>query len=165
MKSLRQRLNVVKSLHHFKGIMGIRQVNLGEYLGVGTNIVRIEDLETMKIIFTIPQNDLSKVSVGSKINVYVDAYPKTPFAGEVQAIEPAVFQESGLIQLEASIPNPDNKLLGGMFARVEVLLTEQTLNRSFYLKQRLIFPCTEIQYLLLIKIIHKVKQNESRKSV
>lgn len=138
----------------FKGIMGIRQVNLGQYLGVGTNIVRIEDLDTMKIIFTIPQNDLSKVSVGSQINVYVDAYPKTPFAGEVQAIEPAVFQESGLIQLEASIPNPDNKLLGGMFARVEILLTEQP--------QQVVLPQTAINFSLHGNTVFIVDKNNTK---
>ena len=110
----------------FSGLVGIRGVNLGEYLQAGTDIVRLEDISTMKIRFTIPQTQLPKVSKDQSIHVYVDAYPDTPFEGLISAIEPAVFYQSGLIQIQATIPNTDAKLRSGMFARVAVLLPEMT---------------------------------------
>ncbi|AQS38254.1 RND family efflux transporter, MFP subunit [Shewanella psychrophila] len=138
----------------FNGLIGIRSVNLGEYLQAGTDIVRLEDISTMKIRFTVPQTQLPRISKGQTINVYVDAYPEHPFEGKISAIEPAVFYQSGLIQIQAKIPNIDAKLRSGMFARVAILLPELT--------NQLVLPQTAINFTLYgnsIYVIHEVSED------
>lgn len=135
----------------FSGLVGIRAVNLGEYLKAGTDIVRLEDISTMKIRFTIPQTQLPRVSKGQAIHVYVDAYPDLPFEGVISAIEPAVFYQSGLIQLQATIPNTEAKLRSGMFARVAVLLPE--------MKKQLVLPQSAIAFTLYGNTIYVVEEN------
>ena len=106
----------------FSGQVGIRNVYLGQYLQPGTNIVRLEDTSMMKIRFTIPQTDISKLKTGQTLHIYVDAYPQQPFQGTVSAIEPAVNAQSGVVQVQAAIPNSDGLLRSGMFAKVQVQL-------------------------------------------
>lgn len=134
----------------FDGLVGIRNINLGEYLQVGSEIVRLEDISTMKIRFTIPQTQLPRIAVGQKIHVFVDAYPDEPFEGEIAAIEPAVFYQSGLIQVQARIPNDHAKLRSGMFARVNVLLP--TLENQFVL------PQTAINFTLYGNSVYLVEE-------
>lgn len=136
----------------FSGLVGIRNINLGEYLQPGTDIVRLEDISTMKIRFTIPQTQLPRIAVGQKIHVFVDSYPEQPFEGEIAAIEPAVFYQSGLIQVQARIPNDNAKLRSGMFARVSILLPE--LNDQFVL------PQTAINFTLYGNSIYLIKEVE-----
>ena len=84
----------------------------------------------MKIRFTIPQTDISKVNVGQSLNIFVDAYPNQPFEGQISAIEPAVNAQSGVVEVQAALPNTHNLLRSGMFAKVQVLLpvlTEQVV--------------------------------------
>ncbi|MCL1126915.1 efflux RND transporter periplasmic adaptor subunit [Shewanella surugensis] len=138
----------------FDGVMGIREVNLGDYLSVGTDIVGIEDLTDMKIRFTIPQTQLSKVFVGQKINTFVDSYPKIPFSGTITAIEPAVFEQSGLIQIQAKIPNADNKLRNGMFAEVDILLP--------IMKNQIVLPRTAITYTLYGNSIYLIENKKEK---
>ena len=106
----------------FSGQVGIRNAYLGQYLSAGSQIVRLEDTSMMKIRFTIPQTDISKLKTGQTLHIYVDAYPQQPFQGTVSAIEPAVNAQSGVVQVQAAIPNSDGLLRSGMFAKVQVQL-------------------------------------------
>lgn len=124
----------------FSGLVGIRAVNLGQYLQVGSNIVRLEDISSMKLRFTVPQNDLSKIKLGQVVKVNVDAYPQDTFEGHISAIEPAVFYQSGLVQVQATIPNNHELLRSGMFAKVAIVMPE--------LKNQLVIPQTAINMAL-----------------
>ncbi|KXF82655.1 efflux RND transporter periplasmic adaptor subunit [Enterovibrio coralii] len=106
----------------FDGIVGLRNVYLGEYLQPGNEIVRLEDTSVMRLRFTIPQTDIAKITLGQQVDISVDAYPNTPFTGKISAIEPAVNFQSGLIQVQASIPNNHGQLRSGMFARANIIL-------------------------------------------
>ncbi|MEZ9199835.1 efflux RND transporter periplasmic adaptor subunit [Shewanella sp. 10N.286.54.B9] len=145
----------------FAGLVGIRNVNLGEYLQTGTEIVRLEDISTMKIRFTIPQTQLPRIAKGQSVHVYVDAYPTEPFEGVISAIEPAVFYQSGLIQVQAQIPNTDLKLRSGMFAKVDIQLPELT--------EQTVLPQTAISFTLYGNSIYviedKVEDGETIKRV
>ncbi|WP_394205715.1 efflux RND transporter periplasmic adaptor subunit [Shewanella waksmanii] len=136
----------------FSGLVGIRNVNLGEYLQTGTEIVRLEDISTMKIRFTIPQTQLPRIATGQKVHVYVDAYPTEPFEGEISAIEPAVFYQSGLIQVQAQIPNTHGKLRSGMFAKVDILLPELT--------DQIVIPQTAISFTLYGDSVFVIEQSQ-----
>ncbi len=142
----------------FDGIVGIREVNLGQYIQAGSDVVRIENLSNMKIRFTIPQNQLAQISKGQKIKAYVDAYPNTPFVGEISAIEPSVFDLSGLIQVQADIPNIDNKLRSGMFAEADILLPELT--------QQIVIPRSAVTYTLYGDSVYVIETvNEEGKAI
>ncbi|WP_072670359.1 efflux RND transporter periplasmic adaptor subunit [Vibrio injensis] len=117
----------------FAGVVGIRNVNLGQYLQPGTDIVRLEDTTVMRLRFTVPQTDISRISIGQNVDIFVDAYPNDAFKGSITAIEPAVSVQSGLIQVQADIPNSDGKLRSGMFARSHIILP--TLDNQVTLPQ------------------------------
>lgn len=124
----------------FSGIVGIRNVYPGQYLNSGSDIVRIENTNVMRLKFTIPQSDISSLSLHQKVEINVDSYPNREFSGSINAIEPAVSVQSGLIQVEADIPNTNGLLRSGMFAKANILLPIQT--------NQIIIPQTAITYTL-----------------
>ncbi|OJI23537.1 Multidrug resistance protein MdtA precursor [Vibrio vulnificus] len=124
----------------FSGVIGIRNVYLGQYLQAGSDIVRLEDTSVMRLRFTVPQNDISRINLGQEVDIFVDAYPQNPFKGSITAIEPAVNIQSGLIQVKADIPNSDGKLRSGMFARANIILPK--------LEDQVTLPQTAITFTL-----------------
>ena len=137
----------------FSGQVGIRNVYLGQYLQPGTNIVRLEDTSMMKIRFTIPQTDIAKLKIGQSLHIYVDAYPKQPFQGTISAIEPAVNAQSGVVQIQASVPNSDGYLRSGMFAKVQVLLPIQP--------QQIVIPQTAVNFTLYGQTVFVVAEGKN----
>lgn len=106
----------------FDGIAGIVNVNVGQYITAGTEIVRVEDQSSMKISFTLPQTNLEDIFVGQKVTATIDALPARTFPAKITAIDPAVDTATGLINLEAAVTESQDKLLSGMFARLNVAL-------------------------------------------
>ncbi|SMB79591.1 membrane fusion protein, multidrug efflux system [Pasteurella testudinis DSM 23072] len=109
----------------FDGVTGIIQVNTGEYVTVGQAMIRVEDISTTKIDFSIGQNNLENLFIGQKVTAVVDAFAGETFAAKISAIEPAVTSTSGLVDLQATVEDSREKLLSGMFARVRVALTTE----------------------------------------
>jgi len=133
----------------FSGVVGIRNVYLGQYLTTGFDITRLEDIGVMRIRSIIPQTQLARVSVGQPLRIYVDAYPETPFEGKISAIEPAVNYQSGMVQVQADIPNNDGQLRSGMFAKVEIILPEQP--------GQIVIPQTAINYTLYGETVYVIE--------
>jgi multidrug efflux system membrane fusion protein len=106
----------------FDGVLGIRNVNLGQYVNPGDTIVTLTDLSELFINFTLPEQTLSDVKVGQEITFTVDAYPNTKFTAFINAIEPQVGEETRTVKVQASMKNPNNVLQPGMFAKVVVSL-------------------------------------------
>ena len=106
----------------FDGEAGIVNVNVGQYVTVGTDIVRVEDQSAMKIRFTLPQTNLEDIFVGQKVTATIDALPARTFPAKITAIDPAVDTATGLINIEAIVTEGQDKLLSGMFARLNVAL-------------------------------------------
>ncbi|MFM5634144.1 efflux RND transporter periplasmic adaptor subunit [Aeromonas veronii] len=136
----------------FSGVVGLRNVFLGQYLQPGTDIVRLEDTSVMRLRFTVPQTDISKIKLGQTIKINVDAYPKTQFDGHITAIEPAVNFQSGLIQVQADIPNNDGQLRSGMFARASIILPT--------VKDQIVIPQTAISFTLYGQNVYVLKEGE-----
>ncbi|EKO3488594.1 efflux RND transporter periplasmic adaptor subunit [Vibrio fluvialis] len=136
----------------FAGVVGIRNVYLGQYLQPGTDIVRLEDTSVMRLRFTVPQTDISRISIGQEVDIAVDAYPQTTFRGSITAIEPAVSVQSGLIQVQADIPNSDGKLRSGMFARANIILPK--------LDNQVTLPQTAITFTLYGNNVFVVTEDE-----
>lgn len=106
----------------FDGVAGIVNVNVGQFVTAGTEIVRVEDQSSMKVRFTLPQTDLERIEIGQKVTATIDALPGQTFPARISAMDPAVDKRTGLINLEAVILEGQNKLLSGMFARLNIAM-------------------------------------------
>jgi membrane fusion protein (multidrug efflux system) len=104
----------------FAGRLGVRQVDLGQYIAAGTTIVTLQALDPMFVDFYLPQQSLGQIAVDQKVAVSVDAYPGKTFAGTVSSLNAKVDVTSRMLQIRATIANPDHTLLPGMFATVDV---------------------------------------------
>lgn len=104
----------------FDGVAGIVNINVGQYVTAGTEIVRVEDQSSMKVRFTLPQTNLEEISIGQKVTATIDALPGQTFPARITAIDPAVDRKTGLINIEAVVTEGQSKLLSGMFARLNV---------------------------------------------
>jgi membrane fusion protein, multidrug efflux system len=106
----------------FSGKLGVRQVEVGQYVGPGTAMVTLSDLSQLYINFTLPEQAAAALVVGQDIDFAVDAYPGERFKAKINAIEPQLSADTRSIKVQATMDNPDSKLLPGMFANVRVVL-------------------------------------------
>ena len=104
----------------FDGRIGVRQVDLGQYLAPGTTIATLQSLDPIYVDFYLPQQALSQLKVGLSVTASVDAYPDQSFQGEITAINPLVDSSTRNIQIRATLKNPDHLLLPGMYGKVEI---------------------------------------------
>ena len=105
----------------FSGTVGLRQVSVGEYITPGQALVGLDAIDPIKVDFKIPEKYLPTVHTGQSIEIKVDAYPNETFKGEVYAIDPRVDIEGRSIFIRAHVPNDDQKLRPGQFARVTLI--------------------------------------------
>ncbi|MDD2878149.1 MAG: efflux RND transporter periplasmic adaptor subunit [Acidiphilium sp.] len=104
----------------FSGRIGIRAVDLGQYLAAGTAIASLQELNPIDIDFYLPQASLRTIHSGMRVQVSVDAFGTTPFDGKIIAIDSAVSTTTRMIQIRARLTNPHDELRPGMFARVAI---------------------------------------------
>ena len=104
----------------FSGRLGIRQVNLGQYLNPGAPIVTLQTEDPVYASFSLPQRELAHLQAGLKVTATADAAPDAPFIGEITAIESEVDPMSRNIRIQATLQNPDGLLRPGMFVSVMV---------------------------------------------
>jgi membrane fusion protein (multidrug efflux system) len=102
----------------FAGRLGLRMVDQGQYLPAGTTIVTLQALDPLYVDFAIPQQSLGDVRIGQSATLHVDAYPNQDLPAQIAAISPKVDAASRMVQIRATTPNADHKLLPGMFATV-----------------------------------------------
>jgi len=114
------RLEKHELLAPFDGIVGVRNVSVGAYLGPGTAIVNLENLATLKVDFRVPETQLAAIKVGQPIEVHVDALPDRTFTGKIYAINPLVDVNGRSLQVRGRIDNADGVLRPGLFARIVV---------------------------------------------
>jgi membrane fusion protein (multidrug efflux system) len=106
----------------FSGILGIRQINLGQYLAAGQAIVSLQALNPIYVNFGVPQQQSSLVQAGRTLQLTSDDVPGVEFAGRVTAIDSVVNEATRNIQVQATLANPGGKLRPGMFVQVELKL-------------------------------------------
>jgi membrane fusion protein, multidrug efflux system len=109
----------------FAGRLGIRLVNLGQYLDIGKPIVSLQSLTPVYADFSLPQQELARLKTGMTVRVTTDTYPGRKFEGKLTAINPDLDQSTRSVGLQATLDNPDQSLRPGMFARVEALFPEE----------------------------------------
>jgi multidrug efflux system membrane fusion protein len=108
----------------FDGELGVRHVEVGQFLTAGTQIVTLTDLSQLYANFTVTEKDSAALKVGQTVRVAVDAYPKRTFEGKINAIEPQIATDTRNIRVQATLDNPDHILKPGMFATTTVVLPD-----------------------------------------
>jgi membrane fusion protein (multidrug efflux system) len=104
----------------FSGVLGLRQVNLGQYLKAGDPLVSLQSLDPIYVNFDVPQQDAAEVRVGSAVRLTAGEEPA--FAGRVTAIDSVVNQETRNVRVQATLANPDGRLRPGMFVQVALTM-------------------------------------------
>jgi membrane fusion protein (multidrug efflux system) len=104
----------------FTGHLGIRAVDLGQYLAAGTVIVTLQALDPIFVDFFVPQQAIDQLKLGQTVTVKIDAFKGQTFPGEVSAINPKVDASTRNVQVRATLKNPDHKLIPGMYATIDI---------------------------------------------
>lgn len=109
----------------FDGQLGIRQVNVGQMINAGQQVVALTALDPVYVDFALPQQEFSKLSAGFEVRVNTDAVPGREFKGKLTAVNSMVDTVTRNVTVQATLENPDHALRPGMFAKVEVMLPEK----------------------------------------
>jgi membrane fusion protein, multidrug efflux system len=122
-------LSDMRILAPFAGVMGARRVSAGQYVDRGQPLVDLVDKATVKITFSVPERRLSQIQLGQEVRVTVSAYPDRVFRGDVDLVSPVVDEATRTVLIRAVVPNSEDLLNPGMFARVQILIErrEQSL--------------------------------------
>jgi membrane fusion protein (multidrug efflux system) len=114
-------LQRLKVLAPFDGITGLKQVNVGDYLKDGADIVNVEDIDAVLLDFRLPERFQAKIRAGQKAQLTVDALPGRPFSAVVQAVDPLIEANGRSVGVRGCIDNRQQQLRPGMFARVNAV--------------------------------------------
>lgn len=134
----------------FAGRVGIRKINLGQYLSPGTPIVSLQAIKPLRVLFSLPEQYLPKLAVGTDVQLTTEAFPKVIFAGKITAIDAKSNQETHNILVQAQLPNEEEKLYPGLFADLQILLPQ--------VQKLVIVPETAVDYSLFGNVVYAVKQ-------
>jgi multidrug efflux system membrane fusion protein len=109
----------------FDGELGVRKVEVGQYITAGTQIVSLTDLSMLYLNFTVTEKDSGSLKVGQTVRIKVDAFPGRTFEGKISTIEPQIATDTRNIRVQATIANPEKILKPGMFASTTVVLPDK----------------------------------------
>jgi len=125
LKVAEARLAKMRLVAPFDGVVGIRNVSLGDYVKDGAELVNIEDIRTLKVDFRLPERYFTQLKAGLPVEVAADALPGARYLGSIDAINPRVEASGRSLEVRAKLDNTDGRLRPGMFARVRVLLGDR----------------------------------------
>ena len=137
---LKATLDKKRILAPFAGTIGIRQVDVGDYVATGTTIATLQDLTRLHVDFYLPEQNAPQLAIGEQVRIKVAAYPDETFEGEIDAINPKVEDATRNLLVRAALDNPQGRLLPGMFADLAVLLPSEA--------PQVVVPETAITYTL-----------------
>jgi multidrug efflux system membrane fusion protein len=124
----------------FDGKLGVRQIDLGQYVNAGQAVVTLTDLKHLYVNFTLPSPEIAEIKPGQKVVVTADAFPGRKFEATITTIEPQISAATRTVSVQATMPNPDEALLPGMFVNAEVQLPEG--------EAQVVLPQTAVDYTL-----------------
>lgn len=154
-EGLKSRINLKKINAPFSGQTGINHIQIGQFLNAGEDIVRLENLENMKVLVSVPQKYYNSITKDQIVSIKVEAQKDKSFEGKVLAKEPIVDQNTGLFEVEIFIPNNERLLRAGMFSKVSINQEE--------LKDQIVIPQTAIQYALYGESVYVIQKDENGK--
>jgi multidrug efflux system membrane fusion protein len=135
----------------FAGRLGVRQVNLGEMAAPTSKIVSLVDLHQLYVNFTLPSTMRDQVKLGQEVDVAVDAFPGRNFKAKITTIEPEIRADTRMMTIQATMPNPDEMLLPGMFVNAAVILPPEPA--------RIVLPETAVDYTLYGDSVYLVRED------
>ena len=142
----------------FRGRLGIRKVNLGQYVSPGTPLVSLQKLDPIYVDFPVPEQNVPVLAVGQTVEVAVDAFSADPpLNGKITSIDSKVNPETRNVTIRAELANPDLHLLPGMFANVTVLAGAP--------QDVVTVPRTAIVYSLYGNSVYVVKAEDGSESI
>jgi multidrug efflux system membrane fusion protein len=133
-----------------KGRLGVRQVEVGQYLTAGAAIVTLTDLKHLYVNFTLPSTMRAQIALGQKVNVTADAFPDRTFEATITTIEPQIRADTRTIAVQATLQNPDEALLPGMYINAAVVLPAEP--------DRVVLPETAVDYTLYGDSVYVVRE-------
>src|SRR6267154_359858 len=136
----------------FDGELGVRKVEVGQYLTAGTQIVSLTDLSVLYANFTVTEKDSAALKVGQIVRIAVDAYPGRKFEGKITTIEPQIATDTRNIRVQATIDNPDHILKPGMFATTTVVLPDKP--------PVVTVPETAVDYTLYVVTVYLITEKK-----
>lgn len=134
----------------FDGRVGIRLINLGQFVARGRPLLPLQKLDPVYVNFSIPQRQLPEVALGQDVGIKIDAFEDRTFTGKVTAINSEVDPATRNISIQATLANPQELLRSGMFARVEVQMSSAT--------RQVVVPSTAIAYASYGNSVYVVEQ-------
>ena len=137
----------------FAGTIGIRQVDIGDFLASGTVIATLQDLSSLYVDFYIPEQSVPKIRLGQTVELSVAAFPGESFPGSISAINPKVENSTRNVLVRATLANPGGRLLPGMFADLQVLLPDPQL--------KVVVPESTLTYSLYGNSVYVVTQKKA----
>src|SRR3982074_1634992 len=137
----------------FDGELGVRHVEVGQFLTAGTQIVSLTDLSAVYANFTTTEKESATLKVGQTVRVVVDAYPGRKFEGKITTIEPQINTDTRNIRIQATIDNPDRILKPGMFATTTVVLPDKPAVITL--------PETAVDYPLYGDSVYLIPENKT----
>ena len=135
----------------FAGRLGVRHVNLGEIVTTSSKLVTLTDLHQLYANITLPSTMREQVKLGQEVEVTVDAFPGRIFKAKVTTIEPQVLSDTRMMSVQATLPNPDEALLPGMFVNAAVVLPPEP--------ERVVLPETAVDYTLYGDSVYLVRED------
>jgi len=139
----------------FAGRLGVRQIDLGQYVSPGAPIVTLTDLAELYVNFTLPTTMRAQIAVGQSVDVTADAFPGRTFAAKVATIEPQISADTRTMRVQATMANPDGALLPGMFVNAAVALPAKP--------DEVVLPETAVEYTLYGDSIYVIRADGTGK--
>jgi membrane fusion protein (multidrug efflux system) len=141
----------------FDGVLGIRQVNLGQYLQSGDHVVPLQSLDPIYVNFSLPQQQMARLTIGREVRIQADGLPGETFTGHITSVNSVIDEATRNVTVQATLENPGRKLHPGMFVNAEVMLPE---------KEKVIaVPATAINYAPYgdsVFVIEKMKSEDGK---
>lgn len=114
----KEELAKTKIVAPFAGVLSMKKVSKGAYVAPGEELVRLQDLTPMRLIFQLPQTELRMIKVGDFVTARTDAYPDKTFEGKIEAIDPSVNEKTRSVTVYATFDNKETLLIPGLYAQV-----------------------------------------------
>lgn len=141
----------------FAGHLGIRQVDIGQYLNAGTAIVTLQQLDPIYVDFNVPEKALSRLTVGQTVNAHIDGLANKAFDGTITSVDAKIDEATRNIRVRATFKNPDHVLVPGMFATVDVTVGEA--------QKFITLPQTAITYNPYGDTVYRVSKDDADHTV
>ena len=132
----------------FSGLVGLRQVSIGDYVKDGQDIANLEAIDPLKVDFRVPEIYMKQVATGQGLEIVLDAFPSQTFNGRVFAINPLVDANGRSIVVRAVVNNADARLRPGMFARVKLLTSDS--RESMTIPEQALVPAGDDFYVFKV---------------